>query len=389
MERLFNCVERAAPELKALWIRMGEIETPSKDKASLDRLAELLASFAADRGFWAEFHSFPNAGNGLVISYETDSDAMPVTLMAHMDTVHQKGAFGPVPVTEEADFLKGPGVYDCKGGIAVALLAMTALKEAGFQNRSVRLVLSPDEEVSNVYSGEPGKNYLREQIRGSVFALNCESGSPQGNIVTGRKGVLRLRVDVKGRAAHAGSDYARGISAIREAAHKILRIEAESDPENITYNCGLIEGGTVANCVPECCSFVVDIRFRDMVSMEKAEAHVRGITETAFLSGSTATVTVLSRRPPMEETEENLSLFAYVRDISAKYGLGELRSCFAGGGSDSCYSVSVGVPTLCAMGIEGHDQHTGRERAYVSSLTKRAKLVAAAIAEYDTRRSEQ
>lgn len=389
MNKLFDLVDRAAPELKALWLRMGEIETPSNDKTALDQLAELLASFAADRGLRAEFHPFPNAGNGLVISYETGSEAMPVTLMAHMDTVHQKGTFGPVPVTEEGEFLKGPGIYDCKGGIAVALLAMTALKEAGFRNRSVRLVLSPDEEVSTIYSGEPGKNYLREQIRGSAFALNCESGSPQGNIVTGRKGVLRLQVDVKGKAAHAGSDYARGISAIREAAHKIIHIEAESDPENITYNCGLIEGGTVVNCVPERCSFVVDVRFRDMASMEKAEAHVRGIAETSFVSGSTATVTVLSRRPPMEETEENLALFAYVRDISAKYGLGVLRNCFAGGASDSCYSVSVGVPTLCAMGIEGHDQHTKRERAYLSSLTKRAKLVAAAIAEYDTGRNEK
>ena len=389
MNKLFDRVDSAAPELKALWRRMGEIETPSKDKASLDQLAELLASFAADRGFRAELHPFPQAGNGLVISYETGSDAMPVTLMAHMDTVHQKGTFGPVPVTEDGEFLRGPGIYDCKGGIAVALLAMTALKEAGFRDRSVRLVLSPDEEVSTIYSGEPGKNYLREQIRGSVFAFNCESGSPQGDIVTGRKGVLRLRVDVKGRASHAGSAYAQGISAIREAAHKIIHIEAESDPENITYNCGLIEGGTVANCVPEHCGFTVDIRFRDMASMEKAEAHVHKIAETAFLSGSSATVTVLSRRPPMEETEENLALFAYVRDISAKYGLGELRHCFAGGGSDSCYSVSVGVPTLCAMGIEGHDQHTGRERAYLSSLTKRAKLVAAAIAEYDTGRNER
>ena len=386
MEKLFDCVDRAAPALKDLWLRMGAIETPSEDKPALDRLAELLADFASGSGFRAELHPFPNAGNGLVISYETGSDAMPVALMAHMDTVHKKGLFGPVPVTEEEGFVKGPGVYDCKGGIAVALLAMTALKEAGFRDRSVRLVLSPDEEVSTVYSGEPGKNYLREQLRGSAFALNCESGSPQGNIVTGRKGVLRLRVDVKGRASHAGSDYARGISAIREAAHKILKIEAESDPENITYNCGLIEGGTVANSVPERCGFVVDIRFKDTASMEKAEAHVHRIAETSYLSGSTATVTVLSRRPPMEETEENLALFAYVRDISAKYGLGELRHCFAGGGSDSCYSVSVGVPTLCAMGIEGHDQHTGRERAYLSSLTKRAKLVAAAIAEYDTRR---
>lgn len=383
MKKLFEIIDQAAPEIKKLWIRMASIETPSADKAAVDQLVEVLSSFVERAGFRTMVYPFPNSGNGLVIIYETDSEAQPVTLMAHMDTVHKKGAFGQNPVIEEDDFLKGPGVYDCKGGIAVALLTMISLKAAGYRKRSVKLVLSPDEEVSALYSGEQGKNYLRDNIRGSVMAINCESGSPQGNIVTGRKGILRLQVDVKGKAAHAGSDYARGISAIKEAAHKIIHIESESDPQNITYNCGIISGGTIANSVPENCSFVVDVRYNDMESMKTAEEHIRHVVETSYICGTTSTVEVISRRFPMEETQENLALFAYIRDISKKYGLGDLQHCIAGGGSDSCYSVSVGVPSLCAMGIEGHDQHTPRERAYVSSLTKRAKLIAAAIAEYD------
>lgn len=383
MKELFEIIDQRAPEIKKLWRRLAEIETPSRDKAAVDRLVECLADFGGDAGFRTRVYPFPRSGNGLVISYETGGEARPAVLMAHMDTVHKTGAFGTEPVTEAEGFLKGPGVYDCKGGIAVALLAMTALKAAGFRRRPVKLVLSPDEEVSNIYSGEPGKDYLRENIRGGVMALNCESGSPLGKIVTGRKGVLRLRVDVKGKAAHAGSDYARGISAIREAAHKIIHIEEKSDPENITYNCGLITGGTVVNSVPEDCSITVDIRYNDPESERIAENHVRRVAETSWIGGTSSRVEVLSRRPPMEETEENLALFAYVRDISSKYGLGELQSCVAGGGSDSCYSVSVGVPSLCAMGIEGCDQHTLRERAWVSALAKRAKLIAAAIAEYD------
>ena len=352
MKKLFEIIDQAAPEIKKLWIRMAGIETPSADKAAVDQLVEVLSSFAGRTGFRTTVYPFPSSGNGLVITYETDSAAQPVTLMAHMDTVHKKGAFGSSPVTEEDDFLKGPGVYDCKGGIAVALLTMISLKAAGYRKRSVKLVLSPDEEVSALYSGEPGKNYLQDTIRGSVMAINCESGSPEGNIVTGRKGVLRLQVDVKGKAAHAGSDYARGISAIKEAAHKIIHIEAESDPQNTTYNCGIISGGTIANSVPENCSFVVDVRYSDMESMKMAEDHIRHVAETSYISGTVSTVKVISRRIPMEETKENLALFAHIRDISKKYGLGDLQHCIAGGGSDSCYSVSVGVPSLCAMGSE-------------------------------------
>lgn len=378
-KELFAAIEASAPEMKKLWIQMANLETPSGDKATVDQLGALLAEFARNAGFRAQVYPFPASGNGLVITYDPGSQTQPITLMAHMDTVHKKGAFGENPVTEEGEFLKGPGVYDCKGGISVALLAMSALKTAGYREHPVKLVLSPDEEVNAIYSGESGKAYLRENIRGSLMALNCESGSPQGKIVTGRKGVLRMKVEVRGKAAHAGSDYARGISAIKEAAHKIIHIEAESDPENITYNCGLISGGTVANSVPESCCFTVDIRYNDKASMEKAEAHMRRIVETDYIGGTQSTIQVVSHRIPMEETKGNLALFAYMKGISAQYGLGELHSCIAGGGSDSCYSVAEGVPSLCAMGIEGHEQHTLRERAYTASLTKRAKLIAAAI----------
>ena len=389
MTDLFAWIDRAAPGMVKTWIQMARIETPSAEKAAVDQLVDFLADFARQAGFQTRVYPFPDSGNGLVITYDTGSEEAPVTLMGHMDTVHEKGLFGASPVTEEEGFLKGPGVYDCKGGITVALLVMMALQAAGFRKRSVKLVLSPDEEVSSIYSGEPGKEYLRENIRGSVMAINCESGSPKGNIVTGRKGVLRLQVDVKGKAAHAGSDYANGISAIKEAAHKILAIEEKSDPRNITYNCGVIKGGTVSNSVPERCSFVVDVRYNDMQSLQTAQAHVRKIADTSYLKGTVSEVKVVSSRLPMEETEGNLALFAHVKAVSRKYGLGELQSCVAGGGSDSCYSVAEGVPSLCAMGIEGHDQHTLRERAYIASLAKRAKLIGAAIIEYDTEKNRE
>jgi len=383
MKELFDIIDRKALEIKKIWIEMAKIETPSDDKESIDSLVEFLFSYATKLGFNPIVHPFCDSGNGLVITSETETELQPVALMAHMDTVHKKGAFGKTLVVEEDGFLKGPGVYDCKGGIAVAILTIAALKEAGYNKRPIKLVLSPDEEVGAIYSKEEGKNYLRENIRGSIMAINCESGSPEGKIVTGRKGVLRLQIDVKGKAAHAGSDYMRGISAIKEAAHKIIHIEEESDPDNITYNCGIIRGGEIPNSVPEKCSFVVDIRYNNLNSKKVAEEHIKKVVDTSYINGTVSTVRVISSRIPMEETKENLELFEHIKSISSKYGLGSLQSCIAGGGSDSCYSVSEGIPSLCAMGIEGHDQHTLRERAYVSSLAKRAKLIAAAIVEYD------
>lgn len=379
MQNLFEIIEKNKEEIKKLWIQMSNIESPSCDKKAVDSVGELIASFAKAKGLDAKSVPFKESGDGLVITLNPDLCEQPVVLMGHMDTVHKKGIFGEKIVKEEDGFLKGPGVYDCKGGLSVALLAMSSLKEAGFLNRPVKLVLSPDEEVNATYSKEEGRNYLRDNIKGAIMALNCESGSPEGKIVTGRKGVFRLRVDVTGKGAHAGSDYFNGVSAIKEAAHKIIEIEKGSEKDNITYNCGIINGGTIANAVPEKCSFIVDVRYNKKEDKKRAEEHIKKIVDTSYIGNTVALATEVSSRVPMEETKQNLELFEYIRSISSEYGLGELTKCIAGGGSDSCYSVEVGVPSLCAMGIEGHEQHTLRERAYVSSLTKRAKLIAAAI----------
>lgn len=379
MQNLFEIIDKNQPEIKKLWIQMAKIESPSADKEAVDAVGKLIADFAKSKGIDAKIVPFNESGNGLIITYNGESTLPPVTLMGHMDTVHKKGIFGEEIVKEEDGFLKGPGVYDCKGGLSVALLTVCSLKEAGFTKRPVKLVLSPDEEVNASFSKEEGRNYLRENIRGSLMAINCESGSPEGKIVTGRKGVFRLKVDVKGKASHAGSNYFDGASAIKEAAHKIIEIEKGSERDNITYNCGIISGGTVPNSVPENCSFIVDIRYNKPEDKKRAEDHIKKIADTSYIGNTVSEITEISSRVPMEETKGNLELFEYFKNISAKYGFGELTNCVAGGGSDSCYSVEVGVPSLCAMGIEGHEQHTIRERAYVDALAKRAKLIAAAI----------
>ncbi len=383
MQEIFDIIEKIEPEVKELWINLAKTESPSDCKEGVDSVGKLIETFAKARGFNTKVVPFKESGNGLVVTFDNGSDKKPVALMGHMDTVHKKGVFGEEIVTEDDGFLKGPGVLDCKGGLCVALLTMCALKEAGYSKRPVKLVMSPDEEVCSIYSKEEGKKYLRDNLRGSVMALNCESGSPEGKIVTGRKSVLRLKITVKGKAAHAGSNYFDGISAIKEAAHKIIHIEEGSQRDNITYNCGIIEGGHIANSVPEKCSFIVDIRFKNIDDEKTVMNHIEKIVNTSYIGGTTSSISTVSHRIPMEQTEENLKLFEHVKTISNKYGLGDLTSCVAGGGSDSCYSVAEGVPSLCAMGIEGHEQHTLRERAYVSSLTKRSKLIAAAIIEYD------
>lgn len=380
---LFACIEAQEPRFQDFLARLTAQESFSLDRESVSLAAELTAAFAKELGFSVEEHSFPRAGSGLVVSRETGSVSAPIGFVAHLDTVHPAGSFPDSLKPAPEGGLYGPGIVDCKGGVAVALLAMYALKELGF-SRPLRLLLTPDEEVSNRLTGDDGIAFLQSNVKDCAAAFVCECGKRDEAVVE-RKGITKVRVDIRGRAAHAGMYYAEGISAVREAAYQILALEERSRPDAVTYNCGRISGGTAENVVPETCSYTVDIRFRTADEGERAMEHLRRVTGTAHVPGAVSSVTVLGRRSPMPRTEAGMALFAHLRDTGLRWGLEDLRPLANGGGSDAAYTVSVGVPTVCAVGMTGWDWHSVRERTEPGALVRRAKLLAAAVAEFPER----
>lgn len=380
---LFACIEAQEPRFQDFLARLTAQESFSLDRESVSLAAELTAAFAKELGFSVEEHSFPRAGSGLVVSRETGSVSAPIGFVAHLDTVHPAGSFPDSLKPAPEGGLYGPGIVDCKGGVAVALLAMYALKELGF-SRPLRLLLTPDEEVSNRLTGDDGIAFLQSNVKDCAAAFVCECGKRDEAVVE-RKGITKVRVDIRGRAAHAGMYYAEGISAVREAAYQILALEERSRPDAVTYNCGRISGGTAENVVPETCSYTVDIRFRTADEGERAMEHLRRVTGTAHVPGAVSSVTVLGRRSPMPRTEVGMALFAHLRDTGLRWGLEDLRPLANGGGSDAAYTVSVGVPTVCAVGMTGWDWHSVRERTEPGALVRRAKLLAAAVAEFPER----
>ena len=282
----FPCIEREFPRYLDFWKQIVRLESPSWDRAAVCAAADCIAQFAAARGFTVDRTPQPEAGDTLCITLPGTLDVPPVALLAHMDTVHPVGSFGDPAVREENGVLYGPGVFDCKGGIAAGLLCMDALRRCGAPHPEVRLVLDPDEE-NGAYIGEAGGQFIRGAVRGCMAALNLESGR-DGSLTVGRKGVLRAELTVRGTAAHAGNDYFSGVSAIREAAHKILELERISSPEGITVNCGLIRGGSAVNTVPEDCTVDIDVRFKNETQQEEALTHLRRVAETAFVPGTSA-----------------------------------------------------------------------------------------------------
>lgn len=380
MEKLIARIEELTPAYVQFWKEICEIETPSHDKARLDTLVDRLERHAREKGFGVYREAFEKAGDCLRVDLPGDESKEPIVLMAHMDTVHNAGAFGAEPVTIRDGIIYGPGVVDCKGGITMAFLVLEALKDIGASHPPVRLLLTSDEEISARLSKQQGIAFFETHAKGAKAVLNCETGF-EGKLTVGRKGIVHIRLEITGKDAHAGSSYFDGVSAVREAAHKIVALETLSQPGGNTYNCGVIHGGDKTNIVPQSCTVEIDARSLEQEGLDEVIAQVKQVAEYAYVPGSSCAMEVVSVRPPMPPTEANRALFDRINAIAAAHGMRTYEPFVSGGGSDAAYTTRMGIPTVCAIGPSGKFFHTRQEQANVASLPERAKLVACCILE--------
>lgn len=378
MQKLPDIIGRNFEKYVDFLCRICAFEAKASDKQTIDRMVDFIAEFARSEGFQPRRTAMETCGDFLTVELNEGAEKGCVFL-AHMDTVHEKGVFGECPVTRLEDRIIAPGVIDCKGGIAIALLAMKALRENGY-GKHIRLLLTSDEEVSNRLGGQHEIDYFTAGCAGFPCAINCET-TEKDEVVISRKGILRYRIDIAGTGGHSGIHYFQCKNAIAEAAHKILALEGKSREGGITYSCNIISGGSVLNIIPDHCTLSVDVRVPRHAQLEAAERTVMEIAGTSFLGGTTATVTPISRRPPMEKTGDTMALFEDLLSVCRKYNLGSLTPVESGGGSDSCYSQAAGIPSICGMGASGQFCHTNKEYARTDSISIRAKLLALYLAE--------
>lgn len=371
---LFNYIDSQAEEYIDFLKNICSFEGTARDKNEIDKMLDYITEFAQEKGFTVERVPFEKCGDFLIIDINKNSKKGSVFL-AHTDTVHKKGIFGYPCVKIENGRMQGPGTIDCKGGIAIALLTMDALINFGYKEHT-RLILTSDEEISNVLGGEKEQQFFKETVSEFKNALNCET-TKNNEVVVSRKGILRLRVDVKGIGGHSGIEYFNASSAVLEAAKKIVELESASMRGGTTYNCSIINGGTVANIIPNECSFTVDVRVVNLDNMKEAEEFINKVANTSYVKGTTSKVTKISSRMPMLKNDETMELYNALSDISIKYSLGELAPVESGGGSDSAYTQLAGVPSLCGLGGSGDLCHTNKEYIDLDSIFKRAKILSA------------
>ena len=373
MKNILQELETMLPEGVQLLERIVNLESPSYDRALVNRLVEFLADEFGKLGAATTRMPEEDRGDHLLIRFPGESDT-PIMLLGHTDTVWPKGTLVERPFTIDGDIATGPGVFDMKAGIVMMWMAMrTLLQVRGKLTHPISILLISNEEV-----GSPGSRALvRSQAAGVGAVLVLEPPLPGGTLKTTRNGMGRFVVKAVGKAAHTGINPEDGVNAVEEIAHQILRIRQLGDVgKKTTVTVAVVEGGTRPNVVPEECFVQVDARTPSPEEAERITTAMNSLEPV--LEGARLEVDGAFRRPPLEPTPGNTKLFDCAREIAGELGR-ELTEGATGGTSDGNLTSAMGVPTLDGLGALGLGAHQLEERVELSSLPWRAALVAGLI----------
>ncbi len=346
-----------------------EIETPTEAPDQINKLATLVCKEYRDLPVSIErVAGRDGLGDHLVV--RSNWGRQPgIVVLSHLDTVHPIGFIERLPFRVEGDSAFGPGIYDMKGGAYLAYHAFRQVCASAKRSPlGITHVFTSDEEI-----GSPTSRALIEaEGRKAKYVLVTEPARDGGKIVTGRKGVGRFEVFIRGVPAHAGTRPQDGRSAIRELAHVIQALEAMNDLQRgVTVNVGVVRGGTRPNVTPEEAYAEVDLRVPTMVDADQMVTKILGLKSRT--EGVTVKVVGELNRPPYEKSNAGASLYEHARNLAAELGF-ELLDVSTGGGSDGNFTAAH-TATLDGLGVDGKGAHTHYEQMYISSIEPRTRLL--------------
>jgi glutamate carboxypeptidase len=365
-------LEPRREEMVGLLGRLVEIETPSDQPECLARFADTLEEV------FGEFGRLQRHGPHRELTVDGGAaDGQYAAALCHFDTVWPLGTLQQIPFSVDAQGVaRGPGCFDMKAGIVVLRYALAGLQALGQPlKRPLRVLFTSDEEVGSPTS----RGLIERTARDAAVTYVLESPLPGGTLKTARKGTGDYLVRIHGRAAHAGVEPQKGISAVQEMAHQVLALHALNDyAAGTTVNVGVVQAGTRPNVVAAAGEMHVDVRVTTLAEAERLDATIRGLRPK--LPGAELSIEGGLNRPPMERSEAMGRLFEQARAIAAAMGV-ELQEGSTGGGSDGNFSAALGIPTLDGLGAEGEGAHAASEHVQTDSFPRRAALLAGLLAQ--------
>lgn len=366
---------RHADECLALLRALVECESPTGDRDGNLRAAGLLEDAMIRAGGEVERIPAPGLGVHLLGRFRgVKRGRGPILVMGHMDTVHPVGTLRRLPFAIADGKAQGPGIYDMKSGLAVALTALRILAGA---NRGpatdVTFLVTCDEERGSTDS----RARIEAEARAHRAALVLEPSAAGGAVKSRRKGVSAYVLEVAGRAAHAGIEPEAGASAIHELARQVCRICDLADPTmGTSVNVGVIKGGTRGNVVADAASCSIDARFLVNAEADRVDRALR--TAVPFDRRCTLDLKGGLNRGALEKSEASDRIYEQARALAATLGF-ELGEESTGGASDGNLVAATGCPTLDGLGPDGRGAHTLHEHILVDDVPRRIALIAALL----------
>jgi glutamate carboxypeptidase len=365
-------------EIAALLEQLVVAESPSLDPAAQRRAFSILDCAFTEAGYAVRRVNGAPGGDHLYARPRDRPRGAPYQLViGHLDTVWPVATLEAMPVRREGDRLFGPGSYDMKAGLVQAVFALRALRAAGLSPEVTPvLVVNADEETGSDDSERLFRRLARSAAR--AFVLECGHG-PEGRLKIARKGAGRYRLTVTGRAAHSGTGFERGSSAILELSHQIQRLFALNDPaRGVTVNVGTVDGGLRSNVVASQATASLSVRVPTTADAQALEQAMRALRPV--VDGCSVGVEGGMVRPPMEPTPRNRALLATAQRLGRELGL-ELGDAGLVGGSSDANTASLYTATLDGLGPVGDGAHAADEHVRISSVAERAALLALLLLE--------
>jgi len=366
-------LENRLPEMLADLERLVRCESPSADLAAVRRSAELIAEIGTGRlGSAPDRIEIDGCSH---LRWRFGRGPNRIIVLAHHDTVWPIGSLITHPWSIEGGVIRGPGTVDMKAGLVQAIHALSVLVEHGSPLDGVVLLVTGDEEIGSVTS----RWLIEDEARGCEACFVFEGAGPRGSLKTGRKGTSLYRIEITGRAAHAGAEPEKGVNAAVELAHLILGVSTLGDSAlGTSVTPTVAAAGTTTNTVPATAFLNVDVRARTAVEQQRVDLALRAIGPT--LPGGALAVLGEINRPPME-VSSGAELFERAVRLGRRDGLGEFTQSSVGGASDGNFTAGIGVPTLDGFGGIGAGAHADNEHVLANSLVPRSTLLVALIQE--------
>lgn len=356
-------MEARVPAMLVQLERFVNTESPSLNNERLDESARVLAEIITE--VTGKAPTIISTDRGPHVHWK-GSEQTNVLLVGHHDTVFPFGEVAKRPFSRHGDIARGPGIFDMKAGIIQAIHALSAIPDS----YHIEMLITADEEVGSYASRE----LIEQRALATGTVLVLEPSADGGALKIARKGVGTFRVDISGRASHAGLEPEKGINALIELAAQVQRIAAIANPEmGTSVTPTVASAGTTENVVPAMAQIVVDVRVMVPEEKERVERELGALTPT--VDGATITVSGSINRPPMHESSAS-KLFEVALQIATEMNIEGLTGVAVGGGSDGNFTAAIGIPTLDGLGAVGGGAHADSEHVLIGRMGERAALLA-------------